>query len=318
MSCLVLFCSCVFRPFSIAITSLGEERSSLGAFCSFVRFALVWFCLFPLLLGVWEELRFVTVALPGLFSYLFFWRTFKVRVFYVTLNIHVHVFLIQYAEQVIEFIKCNLDISWTFSPLFCKVDEQRGDTCHRGGKSTWPDRDSNPGSLAYRASTLANWATEPHGRPATISPCLNRFVPESARNHAGTDETGPTLSHQMSQGRKKHMARPGLEPRTSRIPCEHSSQLSYRATRSTCDIQDNWLTPVFPPITLIISMQVKTETISFRQRLPRFPYSLRSNFMFSRRGYRCGLLIAYLWSHFYWLLTCGLTFRRLLTFVMWI
>ena len=26
--------------------------------------------------------------------------------------------------------------------------------CHRGGKRTWPDRDSNPGSLAYRASTL--------------------------------------------------------------------------------------------------------------------------------------------------------------------
>ena len=33
-----------------------------------------------------------------------------------------------------------------------------GDTyhrqCHRQGKRTWPDRDSNPGSLAYRASTL--------------------------------------------------------------------------------------------------------------------------------------------------------------------
>ena len=27
--------------------------------------------------------------------------------------------------------------------------------CHRGGISTWPDRDSNPGPLAYRASTLA-------------------------------------------------------------------------------------------------------------------------------------------------------------------
>ena len=26
--------------------------------------------------------------------------------------------------------------------------------CHRGGKRTWPDRDSNPGSLAYRASSL--------------------------------------------------------------------------------------------------------------------------------------------------------------------
>ena len=26
--------------------------------------------------------------------------------------------------------------------------------CHRQGKRTWPDRDSNPGSLAYRASSL--------------------------------------------------------------------------------------------------------------------------------------------------------------------
>ena len=72
MSYLVLFCSCVFQSFSIAITSLGEERANLNAFHTFVRFALVWFCLFPLPLGVWEGLRFVTVALPGLFSDLFF------------------------------------------------------------------------------------------------------------------------------------------------------------------------------------------------------------------------------------------------------
>ena len=69
----------VFSPFSIAITSLGEERANLSAFRKFVRFVLVWFCLFPLHLGVWEGLRlatfllpfFVIVALPGLFSYLF-------------------------------------------------------------------------------------------------------------------------------------------------------------------------------------------------------------------------------------------------------
>ena len=67
----VLFCSYVFSPFSIAITSLGEERAIFSAFRTFVRFALVWFCLFPLPLGVWEGLRFVIVALPGLFSYLF-------------------------------------------------------------------------------------------------------------------------------------------------------------------------------------------------------------------------------------------------------
>ena len=36
-----------FSPFSIAITSLGEERANLSAFLSFVRFVLVSFCLFP-------------------------------------------------------------------------------------------------------------------------------------------------------------------------------------------------------------------------------------------------------------------------------
>ena len=57
-------------PFSIAITSLGEKRANLCAFRTFVRFALVWVCLFPLPLRVWEGLRLVIVALPGLFSYL--------------------------------------------------------------------------------------------------------------------------------------------------------------------------------------------------------------------------------------------------------
>ena len=37
----VSFCSCVFSPFSIAITSLGEERANLSAFRTFVRFVLV-------------------------------------------------------------------------------------------------------------------------------------------------------------------------------------------------------------------------------------------------------------------------------------
>ena len=61
-----------FSPFSIAITSLGEERASLSAFRTFVRFVRVWICRFPLPRGVWERLRFVVVALPGLFSYPFF------------------------------------------------------------------------------------------------------------------------------------------------------------------------------------------------------------------------------------------------------
>ena len=70
MSFRVSFCSCVSSPFSIAITSLREERAILGAFHAFVRFVLVWICRFPLPLGVGEGLRFVIVALPGLFSYL--------------------------------------------------------------------------------------------------------------------------------------------------------------------------------------------------------------------------------------------------------
>ena len=68
-----------FSPFSIAITSLGEERANLSAFRTFVRFVLVWICRFPLPLGVWEGLRFVIVALPGLFSYLFFTNKHKTK-----------------------------------------------------------------------------------------------------------------------------------------------------------------------------------------------------------------------------------------------
>ena len=48
----------VYSPLSIAITSLGEESANLSAFRTFVRFALVWFCLFPLPVCVWEGLRF--------------------------------------------------------------------------------------------------------------------------------------------------------------------------------------------------------------------------------------------------------------------
>ena len=54
-----------------------EERANLSAFRTFVRFVLVWVCRFPLPFGVWEGLRFVIVALPGLFSYFFFQSRFK-------------------------------------------------------------------------------------------------------------------------------------------------------------------------------------------------------------------------------------------------
>ena len=71
--CLTLchFVLVFFSPFSIAITSLGEERANLSTFRTFVRMCLFGFVGF-LFLGVWEGLRFVIVALPGLFSYLSF------------------------------------------------------------------------------------------------------------------------------------------------------------------------------------------------------------------------------------------------------
>ena len=47
LPCVILFL-CFFSPFSVAITSLREERANLSSVHTFVRFALVWFCLFPL------------------------------------------------------------------------------------------------------------------------------------------------------------------------------------------------------------------------------------------------------------------------------
>ena len=48
----------------------GDRREGvgLGAFRAFVRFAQVWFCLFPLPLSILVGLRLVVVALPGPFS----------------------------------------------------------------------------------------------------------------------------------------------------------------------------------------------------------------------------------------------------------
>ena len=53
--CLTLchFVLVFFSLFSIAITSLGEERANLSAFRTFVRFVLVWICRFPLSSSFW-------------------------------------------------------------------------------------------------------------------------------------------------------------------------------------------------------------------------------------------------------------------------
>ena len=78
--CLTLcyFVLVFFSLFSIAITSLGEERANLSAFRTFVRFVLVWFCLFPLPLCVWEGLWFVIVDSQD-FSLTLFWSVVDCR-----------------------------------------------------------------------------------------------------------------------------------------------------------------------------------------------------------------------------------------------
>ena len=72
--CLTLcyFVLVFFSLFSIAITSLVEERANFSAFRTFVRFVLVWFCRFSLPLCVLEGLRFMIMAFPGLFLLPFF------------------------------------------------------------------------------------------------------------------------------------------------------------------------------------------------------------------------------------------------------
>ena len=67
----MLFCSCVFfSPFSIAITSLGEERELILVLFIHLFDLRLFIFVCPLPIG-WEGPRLVIVAFPGLFSYLF-------------------------------------------------------------------------------------------------------------------------------------------------------------------------------------------------------------------------------------------------------
>ena len=94
-----------FSSFSIAITSLGEERANLSAFRTFVRFVLVWICRFPLPLGVWEELRFVIVALPGLFSY--FFLLYKLVIQYLLVILFITVTIYQSFYNTLDYLNNN-------------------------------------------------------------------------------------------------------------------------------------------------------------------------------------------------------------------
>ena len=71
----MLFCSCVFSPLSIAITLLGEEKANLGAFCTFVRFVLVWFCWFFSFCWCLERAAVCNCGTPWTFllSFVFFY-----------------------------------------------------------------------------------------------------------------------------------------------------------------------------------------------------------------------------------------------------
>ena len=63
--CLHLPCVNLFLYFSVLLAfrlpRLGKRELILVLFVS-VRFAIAWFCLFPLPLRVWDGLRFMTVA----------------------------------------------------------------------------------------------------------------------------------------------------------------------------------------------------------------------------------------------------------------
>ena len=67
----VLPCIFLFLCFSVLLVlrlpHLGKRELTLVLFVHFVQFVLVWFCRFPLPFDFLEGLRFVIVALPGLF-----------------------------------------------------------------------------------------------------------------------------------------------------------------------------------------------------------------------------------------------------------
>ena len=111
--------------------------------------------------------------------------------------------------------------------------------CQSGGKSTWPDKNTNLPDLSHTMQiayiTLPNifsavtrttqylfaWPSSYRATRSNrdTSPCLIRFVSESAQNHARTDETVPLLFAarawaqteppklmSQTQGRKTHTA----------------------------------------------------------------------------------------------------------------
>ena len=76
--CAILFL-CFLVLLVLRLPGLEKRELTLVLFVRLFDLCLFGFVGFFLPLGVWERLRFVIVALPGLFSYLFFIRVIKVR-----------------------------------------------------------------------------------------------------------------------------------------------------------------------------------------------------------------------------------------------
>ena len=76
ISATYLPCVILFLCFSVLLAlrspRLGKRELILVLFVRLFALCLFWFCRFPLPLGIWEGLRFVIVAIPGLFSYFFY------------------------------------------------------------------------------------------------------------------------------------------------------------------------------------------------------------------------------------------------------
>ena len=82
MSYLVSFSSLYFSVLlALRLLRLGKRELILVLFVHLFDLCLFGFVGFSCTFGVWEGLRFVIVALPGLFSYLFFVDKTKLKSF---------------------------------------------------------------------------------------------------------------------------------------------------------------------------------------------------------------------------------------------
>ena len=97
-----------------------------------------------------------------------------------------------------------------------------------------------------------HWATELHGRPVTISPCLIRFVPESDQNCAGTDKTvllllAPTLATKCHREKKSRWPNWDLNPGTLAYS---TSSLTTELPSHTVDLW-HWSSVIFKFFSLV-------------------------------------------------------------------